>query len=96
MRIQGIKKSREESRGRRNRSEDTEKKEQEKRSADAEERGLRRQKKEQWKRSADADEGKVRMRGRKNGTIGAVTGRINSQLKRSKDRGKMTQQKRRG
>ncbi len=42
MRIQGIKKSREESRGRRNRSEDTEKKEQGKRSADAEERGLRR------------------------------------------------------
>jgi len=37
----------------------------------------------------------VRMRGRKNGTIGAVTGRINSQLKRSKDRGKKTQQKRR-
>jgi len=67
-----------------------------------EEHGCRRkrteetQKKEQWKRSADADEGKVRMRGRKNGTIGAVTGRINSQLKRSKDRGKMTQQKRRG
>lgn len=53
-----------------------------------------REKKEQQKRSAD--EGRVRIQGRKNGTIGAVTGRISSQLKRSEDRGKMTQQKREG
>lgn len=45
-----------------------------------------REKEEQ--KSADADEGRVRVRARKNGTIGAITGRMNSQLKRSEDRGK--------
>jgi len=47
-----------------------------------------REKKEEQKRSADADEGRARVQERQNGTIGAITGRINSQLKRSEDRGK--------
>ena len=47
-----------------------------------------REKKEQQKRSADADEGRVRIRRRKNGTIGAVTGRTNGQLKGGRTEGR--------
>lgn len=45
-----------------------------------------REKEEQ--KSADADEGRVRVRARKNGTIGAITGRIKRQLRRREHRGK--------
>jgi len=45
-----------------------------------------REKEEQ--KSADADEGRVRVRARKNGTIGAITGRIKRQLRRREHGGK--------
>ena len=51
-----------------------------------EERGNR--EKEEQIRSTDADEGRVRLQRRINGRVGATTGRINSQPKRSKHRGK--------
>ena len=44
--------------------------------------------KEEQIRSTDADEGRVRIRWRNNFRGGATTGRINSQPKRSKHRGK--------